>query len=87
MIREGYVKNGTGSKEPVFRFDIDELQSRYPGYYVHRGWGGDASLVLLYLQNWYCWYLYNKCLMIEMWDAESQFHFGTVKVPLRQLMR
>jgi len=34
MTREAYVKNGNGSKEPIFRFDVDEKLSRYPGYYV-----------------------------------------------------
>lgn len=32
-------------------------------------------------------YLYRKCLLVDVWDAESRLLFGSLKIPLRALLR
>lgn len=32
-------------------------------------------------------YLYRKCLLLDVWDADSKLLFGSMKIPLRGLLR
>jgi nephrocystin-4 len=32
-------------------------------------------------------YLYRKCLLVDVWDADSRLLFGSLKIPLRGLLR
>ncbi|KAM3132665.1 hypothetical protein pb186bvf_015210 [Paramecium bursaria] len=69
-IRESFIQNGSGHKEPVLQFEVDQTQFNFSGAY-----------------KFFCDYLYHKSVTIEMWDADSQMLFGTMKIPMRQLMR
>ncbi|CAD8074841.1 unnamed protein product [Paramecium primaurelia] len=37
--------------------------------------------------KYFCEYLFNKCITIEIWDFDSMMIFGTIRLPLRQLLR
>ena len=72
MINENYLKTDSDSKEPIYKFEID------------------PSLGLEYKSNQnleLVQYFWNKALSIDIWDAESLMPFGSVKVPLQDLIR
>ena len=70
LVRESFLKAGTGAKEEILRYEIDPSLKSQINQHIE-----------------FAKYLFNKSLTIDIWDADSLMLFGSVKVPLRELMK
>ena len=78
LIREEFERKGIDPKEPSYRFDFDpKTHSRYKN---------DLKYQEMYRKE-FRQYLHDKCLTIDIWDSNSKFYFGSIKISLRDLIR